>query len=75
MDNRLKFLYYDITETVGTQKESTTLEWKTGAKRGRSAIGKSVAQSEDVMGSELKVAKCVSLLPRKAAIVYIIPVP
>ena len=60
---------------MGTQTESTTREWKDRDKRGRRVIGKSVTQSEDVMWSELLVAKCVSQLPRKAAIAYIVPVP
>ena len=40
--------------TVGTQRESTSREWKALYKRGRSALGKSGAQSEDVMWSEPK---------------------
>ena len=35
--------------TVGTQTESISREWKNRYKRGRSASGKSGAQSEDVM--------------------------
>ena len=61
--------------TVGTQTESMSREWKNRYKRGRSMIGKSVIQSEDVTWSELKVAKHVSRLSRKAAIVYNVPVP
>lgn len=38
---------------MGTQTESQSREWKDRSKRGRSALGKSGAQSEDVMGSEL----------------------
>lgn len=33
--------------------ESTAAEWKAAGKRGRSHIGKSVWQSEDVMRTEL----------------------
>ena len=40
--------------TVGTQKESVSREWKDRCKRGRSHIGKSVWQSEDVMRTENK---------------------
>ena len=38
-------------------------------------VGKSAMQSEDVMRSELIVAKPVSYLSRKAAIVSYVPVP
>ena len=38
--------------TVGTQKESVTREWKNRDKRGRSSVGKSAEQSEDVMCTE-----------------------
>ena len=58
-----------INRTVGTQTESLSREWKDRVKRGRSVIGKSVTQSEDVTRSELRVTKRVSWLPRKAAIV------
>ena len=37
--------------------------------------GKSAVQSKDVTRSEIKVAKPVSWLSGKAAIVYIVPVP
>ena len=60
---------------MGTQTESVTREWKDRDKRGRSMIGKSVIQSEDVMWTELLVGKHVSWLPRKAAIAYAAPVP
>ena len=61
--------------TVGTQTESQSREWKYRCKRGRSMVGKSAIQSEDVTRSELRVTKLVSWLPRKAAIVYYVPVP
>ena len=38
-------------------------------------VGKSAIQAKDVMRSEIKVVKCVSRLPRKAAIVSYEPVP
>ena len=60
---------------MGTQAESVSREWKDRYKRGRRTVGKSAVQSEDVMRSEIKVAKLVSWLSRKAAIVYIVPVP
>ena len=55
--------------------ESISQEWKDWCKRRRCAKGKTVAQAKDVKRSENKVAKYVSHVPRKAAIVYIIPVP
>ena len=55
--------------------ESVSREWKNRCKQGSRLIGKSVAQSEDVMRTEIKVGKFVSLASRKAAIVYMIPVP
>ena len=61
--------------TVGTQKESASREWRDRCKRGRSVLGKAGTQSEDVMRSESIVAKRVSWLPRKAAIVCRVPVP
>ncbi len=69
MANRFKIPVPYIIRTVGTQKESVSREWKYRSKRGRRIVGKSAMQAEDVMGSELKVAKYVSRLPRKAAIV------
>ena len=64
-----------MDRTVGTQKESVSREWKDRSKRRRCMIGKSVIQTKGVMGSEIKVAKHVSWLPRKAAIVPYVPVP
>ena len=60
---------------MGTHVESMSAEWKAAYKRGRSLKGKSVRQSEDVMWIEKKVEKHVSHVPRKAAIVYTVPVP
>ena len=37
--------------------------------------GKSAVQSEDVMWTEILVGKLMSHVPRKAAIVCIVPVP
>ena len=61
--------------TVGTRKESGSREWKARYKRGRSHVGKSAWQSEDVMWTELSVGKYVSHVPGKAAIVHTAPVP
>ena len=55
--------------------ESISTEWKAVYKRGRSHVGKSAWQSEDVMWTELSVGKYVSHVPRKAAIVLYVPVP
>ena len=60
---------------VGTHEESRSRKWESRCKRGRSLVGKSARQSESVKRSEIKVAKSVDLVSRKAAIVYIIPVP
>ena len=60
---------------MGTHVESMGRERENRCKRGRSAEGKSAAQSEDVTRSEIKVAKHVSHVPRKAAIAYLVPVP
>ena len=45
-------LRYD--RTVGTHVESISTEWKAVYKRGRSSVGKSAGQSEDVMWTENK---------------------
>ena len=42
-----------IIRTVGTQKDNTSREWEYRGKRGRSTVGKSAVQSEDVTRSEL----------------------
>ena len=64
-----------MDRTVGTQKESVSREWKDRSKQGSREIGKSVSQGKTVTGSEIKVAKYMSHVPRKAAIVYVVPVP
>ena len=66
-------LRYD--RTVGTHVESISREWKYRYKRKRCQAGKSAWQAKDVMWSEIKVAKYVSHVPRKAAIVLYVPVP
>jgi len=55
--------------------ESISREWKYRYKRKRCQAGKSAWQAKDVMWSEIKVAKYVSHVPRKAAIVLYVPVP
>ena len=61
--------------TVGTHVESVSREWKDRYKRSRRMVGKSAIQSKGVTRSEIKVAKHVSHVPRKAAIVLYVPVP
>ena len=75
MDNRLKFLYRNITELWGHRRKAWAGSGDTGTSGDRSCKGKSVQQSEDVTWSERKVAKHADRLSRKAAIVYIVPVP
>ena len=60
---------------MGTREESISREWRDRRKRGSRFAGKSVSQCEDVMRTEIKVGKYVGLASRKAAIVYMIPVP
>ena len=61
--------------TVGTHGQRISRERENRPKRRRSGEGKSAPQSEGVTGSELKVAKYPEDVPRKAAIVYKVPVP
>ena len=60
---------------MGTQRESRSWEWKVQCKQDTGVAGKTAMQREDVMRTEIKVGKPVSELPRKAAIVCIVPVP
>ena len=60
---------------MGTHVESISREWKYLYKRKRRKAGKSAWKAKDVMCSEIKVAKYVSHVPRKAAIVLYVPVP
>jgi hypothetical protein len=75
MDNRLRFLYCNETELWGRM-------WRAQAQNGKlrvSEVGVQMAnplyRPEDVIRTEIKVGKCVSHVPRKAAIVFIVPVP
>ena len=52
--------------TVGTQKDSTTREWKDRGKRGRGMEGKPAIQPEGVKRSEKGVAKCVNPAAKKS---------
>ena len=60
---------------MGTHVESIAREWKDRGKRRRRAAGKTAVQAGGVTRSENKVAKYVSHVPRKAAIVLCVPVP
>ena len=64
-----------MNRTVGTHVESMSRKWKSRCKRRRRVTGKPVTQAKGVTRSELKVAKHVSHVPRKAAIVSYVPVP
>ena len=61
--------------TVGTHKVSVSREREDRCKRRRRWKGKTVHQSKDVKRSEKEVAKYAGHVPRKAAIVYDVPVP
>ena len=71
----MKFLYCNVSEMWGHRQRAGAGEWRNRCKRGRRTAGKSAVQFEDVTRSEIKVAKPVSWLSGKAAIVYIVPVP
>ena len=60
---------------MGTQRESASRKRKVRYKQNTGMAGKSAMQREAVMWIEIKVEKSVSQLSRKAAIVYIVPVP
>ncbi len=61
--------------TVGTQKESQSRERKDRCKRYPEGRQIPLSKEKDVTGSERKVTKLVSWLPRKAAIDPYVPVP
>ena len=64
-----------MVRTVGTRDVNGSRERKDRSKRSRCLIGKTVRQTEDVRGSEKKVAKSGYTLSRKAAIEPYVPVP
>ena len=66
MDSWLKIPAPHVIRTVGTQTESLSREWKNRSKRGRSVLGKSGTQSEDVMGSETISSEAGELAVRKS---------
>ena len=57
MDNRLIFLYYDITEMWGHGRIMKAGNGKTGSSTKLYLIGKSVRVRRSVTRSEIKVAK------------------
>ena len=61
--------------TVGTQRESESREWKNRCKRSRVVGGKSPTIDPKRNADRTKVGKLTSQLSRKAAIVYLVPVP
>ena len=61
--------------TVGTHEERVSREWRNRCKLRSRQIGKSVWQGDVVIRIEVKVEKYAALVPRKAAIVYMAPVP
>ena len=61
--------------TVGTHVEFSSRERENRFKYVRSMVGKSVMQSKHMMRIENKVEKTDEEVPRKAAIVYNVPVP
>ena len=64
-----------INRTVGTQRESSSREWRDRYKRGRRMVGKTAMQAEGVKWTEKRVGKTVSQLSRKAAMDLYAPVP
>ena len=60
---------------MGTHGRSLSQEWKDWYKPGRCAVGKSAVQAKMVMWIEILVEKQLESVPRKAAIVFIVPVP
>ena len=74
MDNRLKFLYCDITELWGHRERAGAGTGKTGASI--ESEGRQIPLHKMICDAERnKVAKPVKQLSRKAAIVFILPVP
>ena len=76
MDNRLRFLYHMVSELWGRGRITGAGNGKTGASAKAEAVGKSAAEklkryAERTYSSEARE----STLPRKAAIVWHVPVP
>ena len=74
MDNRLRFLYCDMTELWGHVWRAQPGNGIPGqAKEGSDRKNRQTTQKRDA--DRTKVGKCVSHASRKAAIVHIVPVP
>ena len=66
MDNRLRFLYRDMTELWGHAWKSISREWKDRRKRGRGLHRQiRAAQPEAATRTELRVGKYASHASRK----------
>ena len=66
-------LRYD--RNVGTHVESVSREREDRCKRSKGRRGKTLLQPKGVKRSEIRVAKHVGHVPRKAAIAHTVPVP
>ena len=76
MDNRLIFLYYDMTEMWGHGRIMKAGNGKTGSSTKLYLIGKSVRNRRSVTRSEIYSSEVHESMPsRKAAIVHVVPVP
>ena len=64
-----------MNRTVGTQQTEREPEKESPAQAVSVSGGKPPVKTRAVMRSEIQVAKCVSHVPRKAAIVLYVPVP
>ena len=60
---------------MGTHEVDAGAEWEAAHKRSTCTLGKTGVQGETVMWTEIEVGKSESHVPRKAAIVHIVPVP
>ncbi len=74
MDNRWRFLYYDITELRGHGSREWAGKGKTGVRTGDGS-GEESCKSIRSDAERTKVAKHSKLSSGKAAIAYNVPVP
>ena len=74
MDDRLIFLYYHVTELWGRRKRVRAGDERTGPSEVRETLANPRFNLKTLRGLRLS-GKLMSWLPRKAAIVYMIPVP
>ena len=75
MDNRLIFLYCSVTELWGRIDKVWAGNGKPGASRRGAGKGKPSSATQGCDAERKKVAKHMECVPRKAAIVYTVPVP